>query len=302
MRRLAWLLLLALACSKKSEPETPKAETFLCTRHDQRHPVREIGYGWPDAVFALKLPPAEKARLTALRNEDVMTVGNGHFVRGWAGFTVKQRAGDWGFGLWVRVSPEDYAAIEKAGSVTSTFTGTIANQELYGAPTLGVSASLEPRGEHLRPFVRFTDPKHPLTALQKDGVGETQWRQWLSDASHDGDPEPASAPAEGTFEQQGWVIYEPAAAGKTAVVFTSPPLKNDTVKVLMGVRTADENGEPTTVNAGWWVRVDDTSRPELWSGTLASETHFESTIRFGSRIWFKPRQVVQHAPAEAATK
>src|SRR4051794_35870549 len=100
------------------------SETFLCDRHDERHPLQEFGYGWPDAVFAHGLPASEKERLTALRNEDFMLVGEGHFVRGWAPIPVQQRAGEWGLGLWVRVASAD------------SVSGTIANQGLYGAPTL----------------------------------------------------------------------------------------------------------------------------------------------------------------------
>lgn len=303
MKRLIWLALsCTLACAKKSE--APKAvekvpETFLCVRHGERHALNEVAYGWPDAVFALALPAAEKERLTALRNQDLMVVGEGHFVRGWAPLPVKQRQGEWGIGFWVRVSAESYAAIERAGDVKSKFEGTVANQGLYGAPTLGLAALLEPRGEGWRPAIRFTDASHPLAVMQKDGVSETVWRQWLSDTFHQGEPEPLGAPFEGALERHGWSILEPAAAGKTAVEFKAPPAKGDTVKVLMAVRTSDVNGDPSTINAGWWVRVDDTSRADLWSGTLASETRVEATIRLGSRIWFKPGQVVQHALAEA---
>jgi hypothetical protein len=130
-------------------------------------------------------------------------------------------------------------------------------------------------------------------------VSERTWRQWLSDTLHAGDPEPIGAPFDVSLEGTGWALYEPESVGKIAVSFTAPPAQKDTVKVLMAVQTSDANGNPSTLNAGWWVRVDDTSRRDLWSGTLASETRVEATIRLGSRIWFKPSHVVQHDRAEA---
>lgn len=298
-----WCVVMS-ACSKKSEPAAAEvravekdATTFLCARDGERHPANEIGYGWPDAVFSTGLREAEKERFLALQNEDLMVVGEGHFVRGWAPFRIEKRSEPWGLGFWVRVSPEDFAVIKKAGNVTATFTGTIANQVMFGAPTLGLAVRLEPGGAGARPKIYFT-AVHPLTTLQKSIVTEETWRMWLTDAVHLGEPEPYSAPGEGTLETTGWSIYEPDVAGKTPFAFDKPPAKDDTVKVMMAVRVSDVNGNPMTYNAGWWVRVDNTARRDLWSGTLASDVHVEATIRYGSRLWFKPGQVVQYAPAE----
>ena len=49
----------------------------------------------------------------------------------------------------------------------------------------------------------------------------------------------------------------------------------------------------------WWGRLDDTSRPDLWSGTFASSTRVPATLLLGSRVWVRRNQVLEHKPAES---
>ena len=278
-------------------------ESFLCVRHPERHKLNEVAYNLPDAVFALSQPEVERQAMKRLDNEDTLVIGKTHFVRGWAGLPVQKQTRMWGFGFWIRISPSDFADFEKRGRVHHPkYAGTVANQGLYGAPTLGLAAEMEFRGVGQRPLIRFTDDRHPLTALQKSGVSEALLRQWLSDAYHDGDPQPAGRPFQGKLETEGWEIHLPSDLGKVPVKFESPPKEGDTVKVVMEVLTADLDGALATINAGWWVRLDDVSRPDLWSGTLASDTRVQATIMLGSRIWLRPDQVVQHDPGTPTSR
>jgi len=69
------------------------------------------------------------------------------------------------------------------------------------------------------------------------------------------------------------------------------------VKVLISALVADETGARTTITAGWWVRLDDLSRPALWGGTLASNTRVPATLALGSRLWIRPEQIIEHHAA-----
>jgi hypothetical protein len=143
--------------------------SFLCTWDGQQHAVREVGFKRPDAVHALSLSEAERTRLQAGDNEDTAVVGDAFFVRGWAPVPIRNHPDAWGFGFWIQISPRDFAEFEKLDRrAHPKYAGRIANQSLYGAPTLGLEAEMEFREVGMRPLIRFTDDAHPLTKLQKD--------------------------------------------------------------------------------------------------------------------------------------
>ncbi len=56
---------------------------FLCVRHPERHKLNEVAFNLPDAVFALTQPESERDAMKKLDNEDTLTIGDAHFVRGW---------------------------------------------------------------------------------------------------------------------------------------------------------------------------------------------------------------------------
>ncbi|MCP4449338.1 MAG: DUF2199 domain-containing protein [Myxococcales bacterium] len=287
--------------SNDSAPENEAEEpsTFRCTWSDENHPAKEIGFNWPDAVFSMDLSEAERKRYQEGHNEDTHVVGNSHFIRGWAPIKVQGFDKEWGFGFWIRVSKQDFADFEKRGRVDHPkYGGTIANQTLNGAPTLGLAAEMEFRGRGQRPLLRFTDTRHPLTQMQKKGVGFDEWRAWCSATFHQGEEEPAGKPFEASFAKHGWQIYLPTDLGKAPFKFGQPPKAGDTVKVGIGVLTASDTGEVKTVNAGWWVRLDDVSNRRLWSGTLASPVRLQTTLTFGSRVWLRPEQAFEYMPDE----
>jgi len=182
----------------------PRAATFLCTWDGKLHAIRQIGFNHPDAVYALSLSDAERKRLQATDNDDTAVVGGAFFVRGWAPIPISHELRDWGFGFWIQISPQDFADYEQRGQAEHpTYRGQIANQSIYGAPTLGLAAELELRGGGLRPIIRFTDDKHPLARLQNTGVDGTQWREWLSEGFHLGEPAPRGAPFLAALDSHG---------------------------------------------------------------------------------------------------
>ncbi len=288
----------------------PRTETemqeFECTWHRENHDVGETGFNLPDAAFALTVPEDSRMQYRALHNEDTLVIGDAHFVRGWAPLPVNGLPQTWGIGFWIKISASDYAEFERLSpGAHPNYRGTIANQSLHGRPTLGLAAEMVYRPHDvgggtttkLRPEIRFLGD-HPLTRFQASGLPADTWRTWVSDLIHEGDPQPGGEPFEAELDQHGWSIHEPDDAGKEPVQFAAPPKVGDTVKAVFGVLASDASGEPTQINAGWWIALDDVARPDRWSGTLSNPTRVPATITVGSRIWVKPGQVIEHAPAQ----
>ncbi|MDB4954070.1 MAG: hypothetical protein JWO36_1639 [Myxococcales bacterium] len=305
---LVFVVLGGLSCSRQptvgesannakeaSKPTAAAAASFLCTWDGQQHAIREVGFNWPDAVYALSLSEDERKKLQTGENEDTAVVGEAYFVRGFAPIPIRDRHDDWGIGFWIQISPGDFAEFEKLNRVAHPkYAGRIANQSLYGSPTLGLKAEMEFTREGRRPTIRFTDHRHPLARFQKDGVDEQEWRSWMSEAFHHGDDAPRVDPFQATLDAHGWTVRNPSDLGKAPVSFLKPPGVGDTVKVGIGALVADAKGEITTINAGWWIRLDDVSRPDRWGGTLASHMRVQATLSPGSRVWIRPEQVFEH--------
>lgn len=283
------------ASSAAAEPP-PAAETFECRRCGQRHPWREIGFAWPDATFALAVPEGEQKALRSGQNEDVLVMRDRlHFVRGWAPVPIRE-GGTFGVGFWIQLSRADFEDFERHKRMRHPeYAGKIANQTQLLAPTLGVPAELYARADDQRPGLTLKDAAHPLAAAQRDGVPLETVRGWMSVGFHLDDPEPKGAPFTGTLEKHGWTVLDPAEAGRTPAKLEPdrPPKAGQAVKLVVRFVAADEEGNAAGLNAGWWVRLDDVSRPEPWSGTLDNYPRTPATLTRGSRLWFKPSQVIE---------
>jgi hypothetical protein len=295
-----------LACSRSKDSSAskavaaeapPPAEAFECSRCGQRHPWREIGFAWPDATFALSVPEAEQKALRAGKNEDALVMRDHlYFVRGWAPVPIRE-GGEYGLGFWLQVSRADFQDFESRKRMKHpTYQGTIANQTLLLAPSLGMKAEMYARADDQRPGLRFKDASHPLAMAQRDGVPVETVRGWMSMGFHLEDPEAKGAPFDGTLEKHGWAVLDPEEAGRTPAKLEQPPKAGKAVKVVVRFIAADEEGRATGLNAGWWVRLDDVSRPELWSGTLDNYPRVPATLTRGARLWLKPSQVVEVEP------
>ncbi len=294
-------------------------KTFDCTWADETHPLKQIGHNLPDAAYALALTDDQRAAYQELHNEDTLVIGDAHFVRGWARLPILGTEDHWGLGIWIKISPRDFAEYENQHPEPHPpYRGTIANQSLYGAPSLGLAAEMRFRSPEveleiemegskpvdgqlvrhdLRPEIHFLDDTHPLTRFQRDGLPLDVLREWMSEMSHRGDKEPKREPLVSELAIRGWSIASPTEFGKPIATFSAPPKAGDGVKAYFEVLAADERGDAMIVRAGWWIRLDDVSSPELWSGTLDSYTRFPATIRYRSRVWVRPDQIAEHKPA-----
>lgn len=292
--------------------EKAEAMEFECTWKDERHVLLEIGHNLPDAASSLELPEAERAKYKDLDNEDDLVIGDAHFVRAVAPFEVLGADFSWGLGLWVKISSEDFAELQKLGDKGHPpYEATVANQAVYGEPILGLPAVIRPasadtqakspaakdrkyKRTEFRPQIFFADEEHLLTKYQNEGLPYDTLRGWLSDTAHDGEPEPKEKPFEADLEEHEWVIDDPRELEEEVFTFKQPPKAGDAVKALFTVVVSDEQGEPSLINAGWWVRLDDVSRDGVWSGTLDNYPPLPATIRYMSRVWVRPNQVVDY--------
>jgi hypothetical protein len=324
-------LLVALGCRRAEQKPTEEPEgteertsvkSFDCTWAAEKHPLKEIGHKLPDAAISFALSQEQRDEYRRLDNEDTLVIGDAHFVRGWAPFPIRGTEDHWGLGIWIKISPADFAEFESLSPEPyPPYRGTIANQSFYSAPTLGVAAEMRFRPSEidieiemveskpvdgqfvrhdLRPEIHFVDETHPLAQFQRDGLPLDVLRGWMSDMLHRADKEPKREPFEPELALHGWRIAAPSAFGKAVATLPASPVAGDAVKAYFEVLAADERGETTFVRAGWWIRLDDVSRPELWSGTLDNYTKFPATIRYRSRVWVRADQIVEHAPSTSA--
>lgn len=272
---------------------------FQCVHCDERHPWKEVGFNWPDATLALSWSEEQKAELRNGDNEDTLVIeGRDFFIRGWAPVELKE-GGHYGVGFWIQVAEADFEALQQPSATdTKAYAGRIANQDLLLAPTLGAAATVTRRATGFRPVIRFSDLDHPFARAQRTGVELRLVSRWLSDAQHPEVSVPSDPPTVGTLEADGWEVMDCRRAGKTPVEFEAPPLHGALVKVLVAFVGADAEGTPMVINAGWWVKIDSVDDPELWSGTLRNVPRVPSTLRLGSRLWFRPEHCFEHAPGE----
>ena len=259
---------------------------FYCVHCGDQHASGEPGFRFPDRVFGLDVTPERREELCAASDENTFEMDGMHFVRGVLHLPVHEEGGTFGIGLWVQ--------LEKQGART----GRIANQTGFLAPTLGVAATLKSRGPDWRPDIVLADHAHPLARAQRDGIDHATVVRWMSDEVHADEGRPNDEPFEASLATHGWEILDPATMAKTAVGFLQPPREGDTVKVTIRFLGTDATGSPAAITAGWWLRITDASRPDVWGTTLASIPRVPATLMFGSPVWVRREQVLQHAEAE----
>ncbi len=267
-------------------------DDFRCTWCGDEHPNREVGFNWPDAVFALDAPAGVREQLADLSNEDTLELDRCCFVRGWAPVSVDGAADAYGVGFWVQVARPDYDRfLEAAGGRHAPLYGRIANQLLLGAPTLGAPARAEFRGDGLRPLIRLVGD-HPFAAMQAHGVDGETVGEWMSEAQHDREGAPLGEPFVAEIARHGWELFDAFACGLVPV--QARPRVGQNVKLRFRFLAANHVGDPTELTAGWWVSIDAMPSEARWSGTLANVPRVPSTLSLGSRIWLSPEHVLEH--------
>jgi hypothetical protein len=270
--------------------------SFRCAWCGEEHGGGEPGFAWPDAVFALSLPEDERARLQDGENEDVAVVRDACFVRGVAFVPVVGRPDPIALGFWFQISAADFADFEgRERSGHPDYPGRVANQSFFLASTLGIEGHMVERGQGLRPGI-VLGGDHPLARAQEAGISEEVVRGWLAATLHQGDKEPAGPPFVADLARHGFELLDPREAGRATAKPQRAPARGDNAKVIVAFEASTETGDAKVLTAGWWIELDDVSRPDLWSGSLANRPRVPATISEGSRIWLRPSDVIEYAP------
>lgn len=269
---------------------------FWCSLCQKHHAHGEAGFRLPDAAFALTLPPEERTRLKGLDNIDVAVVlGKSFFVRGVADIPVLGTDDFHGIGFWAQISAKDFADFEARGRTNHpSYEGRIANQSTFLGPTLGLATRVDFLAPGVRPSLVLYDQTHPLARAQTTGIAQEQIDAWMAEALHAGDPAPPlGQPFVAQLVTHGWELTDPRELGDEPYAFDSTPEVGDTVKVIVSFIASDHKGDPTRIRAGWWVKLDDVSRPDAWSGLLANVPVVPAPLSLGSRIWLHASHVIE---------
>ncbi len=169
--------------------------SFTCPHCGNTHEglPTDRGYSLPDAVWAIPEPErAARAKWTA----DLCQMGVRYFIRCVLKVPFTDRAGYFGWGLWVEVTwPvfERYLEVyESDGSSEPVYPATIANEPPRYDRTLGESVNLQFGAATDRPTIQFlTGATCQLALEQGHGIDTARYHQLLE--SFEVQPEEPSA-------------------------------------------------------------------------------------------------------------
>lgn len=270
---------------------------IVCPRCGQPHKYGEPGKSWPDAVFALSLSDAEKEAIHQPEDEDVAVIRDTHFVHGVVLVPVKGWPEPFAIGLWIRISSEDFRDFESRKRVNHpSYQGHIANQDNFLGPTLGRRARMSFLGVGQRPALTLLDGS-PLAKAQVEGVSEDLGREWIAKSIHRGEPDPPERPKTLDLEKDGYRLMKATDVGRSAASLPRSPKVMDEVKVAVQFIASDEKGDPAPIVAAWWLKLDDVSSKDTWSGTLANYPIVPAALWFGKRFWMGPEHVIEFRAA-----
>jgi hypothetical protein len=285
-----------------------------CSSCGELHELSDmhVGHERPDPWFAVR--PDERDGRWKIGSDLAVLDGERFFIRGVAEIPVHGEAQPYAWGVWAAVSEEDFRRYEAVFEVEARggeppFAGRMANQ-LPGYPqTLGLAVAVRPRAGLQRPAFTVDDAAHPLAVEQREGVYVERVLEMVSPALHGNGPEPRGAPRFATLEEDRWRVWDAidAWAERRGVTWfpdeetrASVPI-GAIAKLLWEIVASDEAGEADTHMERMWVHVDHREGEGdelLYSGTLANDPFNPGLTRFGTRVWFTPRHVVDVRAAE----
>jgi hypothetical protein len=132
--------------------------------------------GLPDPIFQLD---EEERELRARVGDDsaVLNVpgGDRFFVRGLLELPIEGGEGYFGYGSWVEVSAEDFAALgelwhDEEGWRSEPFAGTLANELAPYFATVDLPLVIRLRDVQLLPLLELAEANHELVRAQRYGI------------------------------------------------------------------------------------------------------------------------------------
>ena len=151
---------------------------FTCTVCGESHTgeTRDIRMGLPDAIFRIDEPERER-RARVGEDSAVLAERDAErfFVRALLELPIEGEEGYFGYGTWIEVSPEDFAALGELwdaedGWRSEPFAGTLANELHPYAFTEGLPVQIRLRDVQLLPLVELDDVDHELARAQANGI------------------------------------------------------------------------------------------------------------------------------------
>ncbi len=131
----------------------------------------DIAFQLPDAIWALS--EAERQQ-RAQFDSDLSRLDDRYFIRGVAFVPVQGTDRQFGWGIWVEIPPENFFHYAKNFNSdnrgTASFSGKAANRLLHYPDTCGITMQVQLGDQTQRPIFTSTDPQHPLTLEQANGI------------------------------------------------------------------------------------------------------------------------------------
>jgi hypothetical protein len=160
---------------------------FTCDVCGETHAgdTRDIRMGLPQPVFLLDEPErAERCRL----GDDWAVLDDRYFVRALLELPIAGEEGYFGYGAWVEVSADDFAALgelwdDEEGWRAEPFTGRLANELSPYAFTEGLPVRIRLRDVRLLPLVELDDGEHELVRAQRHGISQHRAHQLAATVS-----------------------------------------------------------------------------------------------------------------------
>jgi hypothetical protein len=261
-----------------------------CRSCDELHDLSDmhIGYERPDAWYAVR--PDEREERWEISPDFAALDGERFFLRGLLPIPVHGEAHEYAWGVWAAVDEAHFRRYDERSRdpdryLEPPFPGRIANQL----------------------------PAHPLAAEQRGGVYVERVLEMVSPILHGDGPEPRGAPRFATLEAEGWRLLdvEESWRERTGPIWfpdeetqSSVPV-GATAKLLWEIVASDTEGRADTHVERMWVNVDHREgqgSETLYSGTLANDPFNPGLTRFGKRVWFTPRHVVDVELAQGEPK
>ena len=163
---------------------TGDSELIECSQCGEMHRIQdaEIGYGLPDEYSALsENERADRGKASS----DFCILDDRHFIRAVLRVPVKGRDQDYGWGVWIEISKEDFGAAVETWNDTDVshlpkIQGKLANAVNQYRVSMGLSGELELHAEH-RPLFRITEDSE-FGNDQLEGITETDILSYIHPA------------------------------------------------------------------------------------------------------------------------
>jgi hypothetical protein len=151
---------------------------FTCEACGQTHSgvLRDIRMSLPDPIFQLD---EDERELRARVGDDAAVLhgsgGDRFFIRGLLELPIEGDDGYFGYGGWVEVSANDFAALgelwdDEEGWRSGPFAGTLANELAPYFATVDLPLLIRLREVQLLPLLELAEANHELVRAQRYGI------------------------------------------------------------------------------------------------------------------------------------